>query len=71
MLAALAAATTGCAGSRPAPAAESPRHVTVEPRIADDDIAAMFQVQAVAVLGIPWIAHRDVSDDDLFAQDRV
>src|SRR5688572_23976038 len=35
MLAAIAAMTAGCAGSRVAPVVETPRHVTVEPRIAD------------------------------------
>jgi len=51
MLAALAAATTGCAGSRATPVAEAPRHVTVEPRVADAAVGGAIADVAMGMVG--------------------
>lgn len=50
-LAAIAAATTGCAGSRVAPAAEAPRHLTVEPRAADEAVGGAIADVAMGMVG--------------------
>ena len=51
MLAAIAAATTGCAGSRVASVAEAPRHVTVEPRVADAAVGGAIADVAMGMVG--------------------
>ncbi|HEY3515890.1 MAG TPA: NlpC/P60 family protein, partial [Gammaproteobacteria bacterium] len=51
VLAALAAATAGCAGSRVEPAAEAPRRVTVEPRIADAGVGGAIADVAMGMVG--------------------
>lgn len=51
MLAAIAAMTAGCAGSRVAPVAETPRHVTVEPRIADAAVGGAIADVAMGMVG--------------------
>jgi cell wall-associated NlpC family hydrolase len=51
LLAALAAATAGCAGSRVAPVAEAPRRVTVEPRIADAALGGAIADVAMGMVG--------------------
>lgn len=51
MLAAVAAATTGCAGSRVAPVAEAPRHMTVEPRVADAAVGGAIADVAMGMVG--------------------
>lgn len=51
MLAAIAAATTGCAGSRVAAVAEAPRHVTLEPRVADAAVGGAIADAAMGMVG--------------------
>ncbi|HET7607632.1 MAG TPA: C40 family peptidase [Gammaproteobacteria bacterium] len=51
MLAAVAAATTGCAGPRVAPAAEAPRRMTVEPRVADEVVGGAIADVAMGMVG--------------------
>lgn len=51
MLAAVAAATTGCAGSRVAPAAEAPRRMTVEARVADEAVGGAIADVAMGMVG--------------------
>ena len=51
MLAAIAAATAGCAGSRVAPATEAPRRVTVEPRIEDAAVGGAIADVAMGMVG--------------------
>ena len=51
MLAAVAAATTGCAGSSVAPAAEAPRRMTVEPRVADEAVGGAIADVAMGMVG--------------------
>ena len=51
MLAAIAGATAGCAGSRVAPVAEAPRRVTVEPRIADAALGSAIADVAMGMVG--------------------
>jgi cell wall-associated NlpC family hydrolase len=51
MLAAIAAATAGCAGARVAPVAEAPRRMTVEPRIADAAVGGAIADVAMGMVG--------------------
>ena len=51
MLAAIAAMTAGCAGSRVAPVAEAPGRVTVEPRIADAAVGGAIADVAMGMVG--------------------
>jgi cell wall-associated NlpC family hydrolase len=51
MLAAVAAATTGCASSRVATVAEAPRHVTVEPRVGDAAVGGAIADVAMGMVG--------------------
>jgi cell wall-associated NlpC family hydrolase len=51
LLAAIAAATTGCAGSRVAPVVEAPRQVTVEPRVADEAVGGAIADVAMGMVG--------------------
>jgi cell wall-associated NlpC family hydrolase len=51
MLAAIAAATAGCASGRVAPVAEAPRRVTVEPRIADAAVGGAIADVAMGMVG--------------------
>jgi cell wall-associated NlpC family hydrolase len=51
LLAAIAAATAGCAGSRVAPVAEAPRRVTVEPRVADAALGGAIADVAMGMVG--------------------
>jgi cell wall-associated NlpC family hydrolase len=51
MLAAVAAATTGCAGSRVAPGAEAPRQMTVEQRAADAAVGGAIADVAMGMVG--------------------
>jgi cell wall-associated NlpC family hydrolase len=54
-LAALAAATAGCAGSRVEPVAETPRRVTVEPRIADAAVGGAIADVAMGMVGTRYL----------------
>ena len=55
MLAALAAATAGCAGSPVEPAAEASRRVTVEPRIADAAVGGAIADVAMGMVGTRYL----------------
>ena len=55
MLAALAAATGGCAGSPVEPAAEASRRVTVEPRIADAAVGGAIADVAMGMVGTRYL----------------
>ena len=51
VLAAIAAATTGCAGAPATPVAEAPGRVTVEPRIADEAVGGAIADVAMGMVG--------------------
>ena len=55
MLAALAAATAGCAGSRVEPIAEAPRRVIVEPRSADAAVGGAIADVAMGMVGTRYL----------------
>jgi cell wall-associated NlpC family hydrolase len=54
MLAAIAAATAGCAGSRIAPS-EAPRRVTVEPRMGDAAVGGAIAEVAMGMVGTRYL----------------
>ena len=43
----------------------------VEPAVVDDRAPARIEVEAVAVLRVPRVQHRDVPDDDVLGEQRV
>jgi cell wall-associated NlpC family hydrolase len=55
MLAAAAATTTGCAGSRVATVPEAPRHMTVEPRVADAAVGGAIADVAMGMVGTRYL----------------
>lgn len=55
MLAAIAAATAGCAGSSVEPIAETPRRVTVEPRSADPAVGGAIADVAMGMVGTRYL----------------